>query len=93
MNSHSNLLCSKAKNGSFHNVGNGGATIYYLQRRNTPTEELLPFPAGFRMLAGDPMRRSLDGAGIEQKGISFACLGGNNPAGGQTATIPNYKCP
>ncbi|KAA8912018.1 hypothetical protein FN846DRAFT_1019385 [Sphaerosporella brunnea] len=85
-------LYVKAKNGSYHNVGNGGATIYYLQRRDSPTEELLPFPAGFRMLAGDPMRRSLDGAGIEQKGISFACLGGNTKEG-QTPTIPNYTCP
>jgi len=42
------------------------------------------------MLAGDPMRRSLDGAGIEQQGISYACLGGTS---GQTGTIPNSKCP
>ncbi|KAF8244032.1 WSC-domain-containing protein [Wilcoxina mikolae CBS 423.85] len=79
-------LYVKAKNGSFHNVGNNGATIYYLQRRDTPTEELIPFPKGFRMLAGDPMLRSSNGG----KAVSFACLGGTS---GETPSIPNSKCP
>jgi hypothetical protein len=80
-------LYVKAKNGSFHNVGNSGATIYYLQRRETLAQELVPFPKGFRMLAGDPMLRSAGSAG---NGTSFACLGGTS---GETAYIPNSKCP
>ena len=85
-------LYVKARNGSFHGVGNGGATIYYLQRREPPTEELLPFPEGFRMLAGDSKLRA-PGSSPQQKAISFACLGGNAPNGGTTAYIPNSKCP
>ncbi|KAI5812158.1 hypothetical protein BZA77DRAFT_359753 [Pyronema omphalodes] len=82
-------LFVKAKNGSFHNVNNGGATIYYLQRRGSPDEELIPFPEGFRMVAGNPMIRSL-ATGAQKNGASFACLGTNKP---ETRYIPNYKCP
>ena len=82
--------CSQARNGSFHNVKNSGALIYYLQRRGSASEKLIAFPEGFRMLAGDPMRRSLAGSGIEQKGIGYVCLGG---AAGETRTIPDSKCP
>jgi hypothetical protein len=82
-------LYFKAKNGSFHNVANGGATIYYLQRKVYPSEELVPFPKDFRMFAGDPMLR---GPSIShaQKAVSFACLGGLTK---DTPYIPNSKCP
>ncbi|KAF8244149.1 WSC-domain-containing protein [Wilcoxina mikolae CBS 423.85] len=82
-------LYVKAKNGSFHNVANGGATIYYLQRRGSPDEELVPFPKGFRMFAGDPMLRA-PGTSHEQKAVSFSCLGG---LAKDTPDIPNAKCP
>lgn len=83
-------LYAKMKNGTFYSVGNSGATIYYLQRNDPPTQEILPFPEGFRMLAGDPLRRTYQEGNVEQKAISFVCLGGTT---GQTPLIPNAKCP
>ena len=83
-------LFVRTKSGKFHNVGNGGATIYYLQRRGRNQKvKLVPFPKGFRMLAGDPFLRSGSSA-PEQRAISFACLGGTT---GQTPYLPDSKCP
>ncbi|KAF1836319.1 hypothetical protein BDW02DRAFT_494034 [Decorospora gaudefroyi] len=69
---------------------NGGMTVYYLQRRgDNQSEQLHAFPEGFRMTAGDPFKRSYDGS-LEAQGISFNCLGSNQP---ETNGIPNSKCP
>jgi len=46
----------KAAN-TFTNVGNGGLLAYYMQRHND-NEPIVAFPAGFRMVAGNPMKRS-----------------------------------
>jgi hypothetical protein len=66
---------------------NGGMTVYYLQRPSNDT--LTAFPAGFRMLAGDSSKRS-GGSDLATQGISFACLGANQP---ETNFIPPYPCP
>jgi len=79
-----------AKNGTFHSVANSGATIYYLQRTQPPNEKIIPFPEGFKMLAGDTLRRSYNPNSVEDKATSFVCLGGNVPQG---PAIPNSKCP
>lgn len=81
---------SQAKNGSFHPVRHFGHTIYYLQRRSTKSEKLFPFPARFKMLAGDPFVRSYDPKSLAQQAVKFSCLGVNNKA---TPGIPPYKCP
>ncbi|PSN59421.1 WSC-domain-containing protein, partial [Corynespora cassiicola Philippines] len=53
------------------------------------TPQLYGFPEGFRMLAGDPAKRSFTG-GLDAKAINFNCLGANKP---ETNDIPNYNCP
>jgi hypothetical protein len=68
-------------------VDHGGATVYYLQRRDNDQEKLHAFPEGFRMLAGDPMLRSLP---KELSGVGYACLGAGKD---ETKAIPNYQCP
>ncbi|KAI9506394.1 hypothetical protein BX070DRAFT_219863 [Coemansia spiralis] len=85
------------KNGTFVNVPtvgdsaadmNGGMTVYYLQRGPNPAN-LTAFPEGFRMLAGNPNKRTYDGDFASQA-VSFACLGTSNA---ETNGFPNYNCP
>lgn len=86
-------LYYQAQNGAFHPVSqNGGALIYYLQRYNSNSRELAPFPPGFQMLAGDPGLRSYDPNSLAQRAVSFVCLNyhGDSP---QTPEIPNVNCP
>lgn len=85
-------LFFKAKNGSFHEVEQmGGALVYYLQRRGTPTEKLHAFPKGFRMLAGDSQLRS-NTKTLEQRAVSYACLDYSKP-GPETPGFPAKNCP
>src|SRR5947209_19264046 len=82
-----------SQDGKFTMVSqNGGALVYYLQRRINDTEVLHGFPEGFRMAAGDPTLRSYTSS-PEQDAISFACI---NYAGGappEQPSIPNVNCP
>ncbi|KAF2835437.1 WSC domain-containing protein [Patellaria atrata CBS 101060] len=85
-----------AKNGSFINVpqsGDGtgheaGILIYYLQRGGPDNDKLHAFPKGFRMLAGDPSKRSF-GNDLASKAVTYACLGAEKP---ETNNFPPYKC-
>jgi Domain of unknown function (DUF1996)/WSC domain len=86
-----------AQNGSFISVPtvgddsrelNGGMTVYYQQRGPDPFN-VKAFPAGFKMLAGDPFKRN-DTGDFAAKAVSFACLGSNKA---ETNAIPNYNCP
>jgi hypothetical protein len=81
-------------NGSFTSVPqSGGATIYYLQRPGpNETTNLTAFPAGLRMVAGDPLKRNAttDFAG---QAISYACLNYNAPPTPETAGFPTTNCP
>ncbi|KAI9643951.1 hypothetical protein NHQ30_007302 [Ciborinia camelliae] len=88
-------LYYKAQNGSFISVGqNGGVLVYYLQRSDPLDPEyssgLLAFPAGFRMIAGNPFLRSFNSSSLSQAAITYVCLGTSNP---QTNGFPNYPCP
>lgn len=63
-------------NGTFSLVPNGGLTVYYLSRGgsgNQTKPDYQPFPPGFRMVAGDPFRRSFNGT-VEDYAVSYACL-------------------
>ncbi|OBT83248.1 hypothetical protein VE02_08150 [Pseudogymnoascus sp. 03VT05] len=87
-------LYYKGQEGSFTSVEQiGGALIYYLQRADPwdpeYEQDLLAFPEGFRMLAGDPMLRSFSNT-LEQPAINFACLGTDTK---ETNEIPNINCP
>lgn len=80
-------LWARKKNGKFEPVKHGGATVYYLQRDGPNKDTLVPFPDDFRMLAGNPLRRSFSGS-AEDIAISWVCL--NN--GGTSYDIPNKRC-
>ncbi|KAI1633367.1 hypothetical protein F4809DRAFT_655210 [Biscogniauxia mediterranea] len=83
-----------AENGSFIDVKqSGGALIYYLQRTDendpNPEEGLIAFPKDFRMIAGDMNNRN-NSDSLEQRAVSFACLGHDGPA---TPELPDQNCP
>jgi hypothetical protein len=58
-------------------------------QRGLGSESLKAFPAGFRMLAGDPWKRNFTND-LPAKAISYACLGAGKD---ETNNIPNYNCP
>jgi len=75
------------------------AAVYYLKRACNYDPNLnhcdgdnafqLAFPYGFRMVAGDPGRRTQNSSVFEQKGINMVCLGGNQP---EQPGFPKGKC-
>ncbi|KAI9819673.1 MAG: hypothetical protein M1832_003907 [Thelocarpon impressellum] len=88
-------LYYQAENGSFISVEqSGGMLVYYQQRMDPGKDEssLKAFPAGFRMLAGDPKLRH-DSGTVASKAVSFACLDYNGPATKETNSLPNRNCP
>jgi len=73
-------------NGSLSVVPKGGLTIYYLARAGSGAQanpKWTAFPAGFRMISGNPFRRTYNDSSIADRAISFACLG----------TSPNPETP
>jgi hypothetical protein len=71
------------------------AAVYYQKRacdyspsaRNCDKSFLpLAFPDGFRMVAGDPARRTQDNNDFAQKAVSMMCLGTNQEKGGFPTT-------
>jgi len=48
----------------------------------------LAFPYGFRMIAGDPLRRTFNASDKAQDAVSFACLG----EGGRYNGLPPHRC-
>jgi len=49
----------------------------------------LAFPNGFRMVAGDPFRRTQNNSDYAQKAVHMNCIGG---AGGEFYGFPPHKC-
>ncbi|KAM3071449.1 hypothetical protein ACMFMF_007920 [Clarireedia jacksonii] len=88
-------LYYKGQDGTFTSVNQqGGVLVYYIQRSDPLDPEyskgLLAFPAGFRMVAGNPFLRSFNSSSLEAAAITYNCLGTSNP---QTNGFPNYNCP
>lgn len=85
-------LYYKYANGSFKGVPNGGTTVYYLQRGSDTTEAIQAFPAGFKMVAGDPDLRTYNESSRAQQAISYVCL---DYAGGSSdgSAFPEKNCP
>ncbi|EGZ68858.1 hypothetical protein NEUTE2DRAFT_168535 [Neurospora tetrasperma FGSC 2509] len=66
-------------NGSFEAVEQvGGINVYYQERMEWTDycagRELLAFPPGFRMMAGDTTRRDFNSSKVEHRAIEFICL-------------------
>lgn len=84
------ILYYQGANGSFTKVNQvGGATVYYLQRGGPNNDKLQAFPEGFRMISGDPFKRS-PGTDFASQAISYNCLGTSNP---ETGGFPDVNCP
>jgi len=70
----------------------GGMTVYYLQRGPNPSA-VLPFPEGFRMVAGDPFQRNqTNKMAAPGQAVSFVCLDYDGVSS-QTPYMPNKNCP
>ncbi|BFZ58725.1 hypothetical protein PYCC9005_005790 [Savitreella phatthalungensis] len=88
-----NLYFYSTATGKYTSVNQlGGMTVYYIQRYGYNGEQLYAFPDGFRMLAGNPLKRSYDGS-LEAQAISYHCLDYNNPAIPETHGFPTQNCP
>lgn len=81
------------ENGTYESVDLvTGITVYYLSRGEAgPAGKVLAAPAGLKMIAGDPFRRSYNSSSVEDRAIGFSCLGGSQPNYNQLSDISN--CP
>ncbi|GAA5987959.1 hypothetical protein JCM10908_007290 [Rhodotorula pacifica] len=79
-------------NGSFTLVDQGGLLIYYLPHRNAADKgPVKAFPDGFRMLAGNPYKRSFDGSEMA-RAIGINCIGGRQKPT-KKHEFPTENCP
>jgi hypothetical protein len=79
-------------NGSLSLVPKGGLTVYYLARSGTGAQanpKWKAFPPGFRMISGNPFRRTFDQNKVADRAINFACL--SNPGGPETNDLSPTK--
>ncbi|GAA5843202.1 hypothetical protein JCM5353_001197 [Sporobolomyces roseus] len=84
------------KNGSFTSLREPGLLVYYLQRfHESDTTEVLAFPEGMRMLAGNPYVRSYNESSLMSKAIGWNCLGGETLGMEKTRnpSLPPVNCP
>lgn len=92
-------LYFRAENGSFINVEQvGGINVYYQERMDWTDycagKKLEPFPKGFRMIAGDRLRRRWSPASLDQQAIEYVCLLTHGEVGPPPfAGFPNRSCP
>ncbi|KAK6394058.1 hypothetical protein LTR65_001904 [Meristemomyces frigidus] len=71
----------------------GGMTVYYEQRGGPNNDALQAFPAGFRMMAGDPFQRNESFAKTAPGlAVSFVCLDYSGTST-QWSAMPNVNCP
>ncbi|GAA5842608.1 hypothetical protein JCM9279_003637 [Rhodotorula babjevae] len=79
-------------NGSFTSVEQNGLLVYYLPRFHaTDKTKVTAFPEGFRMLVGNPYKRSYDENSLMDKAIGINCLGGDAPT--RRPEFPTVNCP
>ncbi|GAA5978798.1 hypothetical protein JCM10908_004490 [Rhodotorula pacifica] len=81
-------------NGSFSSVQwvGAGLLVYYLQRDNAAdTTNITAFPDGFRMLTGNPFKRSYQDS-LSAEAIGWNCLGAPVSQTRQPY-LPPYNCP
>lgn len=72
-------------NGTLSLVPKGGLTVYYLFRNgygSQATPKWKAFPPGFRMISGNPFRRTFNASNVAHRAINFACL--SEPGGNET---------
>jgi hypothetical protein len=84
-------------NGTYSLVPQGGLTVYYLFRTGPtqPTPAWKAFPPGFRMISGDPFKRSFNASSSASQAISFVCIVSSGPSAPQTnnmSVTDNFFC-
>jgi len=86
------------KDGKYEMVKWDHAAVYYQKRScnysatakcDSDNFAQVAFPNGFRMLAGDPYRRTYNNNDFAQQAVSFSCLGGSS---GETKGFPTTTC-
>ncbi|KAL2423947.1 hypothetical protein ABEF95_010356 [Exophiala dermatitidis] len=96
------LLYYQYANGSFVDVPNDGTVVYYLGR-GEDRRNIIPFPPGFRMLSGNPSKRSYDNTTMTYGNktyssrpvadrVSFACINYDSPSP-ETPNLASTDCP
>jgi len=78
---HPELYYRNPTTGLLEIVKGEGLTVYYLSRRGGNPQWWIPFPKGFRMIAGDQGRRSFDPNNMAHKAITYACYKGDGFSG------------
>ncbi|GAA6009481.1 hypothetical protein JCM10207_003797 [Rhodosporidiobolus poonsookiae] len=80
-------------NGSFSSVEQvGGGLIYYLYRTNPEDKHpLQAFPAGLKIVAGSPFRRTYNESNLVDQAIGWNCLGATSPT--RVPELPDRNCP
>lgn len=78
----------QAKNGSFIAAKHEYSRVYYEGRPVNDNEKIYAFPPGFRMVAGNPFRRS-EATTNEAKAVTWACAGSNLK---ESQNIPAAQC-
>ncbi|KPI42389.1 putative fungistatic metabolite [Cyphellophora attinorum] len=91
-------LYYRFRNGTYVDVPTGGTVVYYLSRGDDNLN-MVPFPEGYKVLAGDAAARSFNFAAKTYKNsryiaerTSFACLNYDKPSP-DTPRITNMDCP
>jgi len=100
---HSNYwvphLYHQRPDGMWEMVPHRGSAVYYLlracdyvpDRKNCDTAPVpLAFPYGFRMVAGDPTRRSYNASDKSNEAVQMICLGAG--PGGDFKALPPHHC-
>jgi len=88
-------LFYKWPNGSLSLIPQGGLTVYYEGRTgsgNQSNPAIKAFPAGFRMTAGNPFRRSFNASVVAHTAITFACLAEQPNKETNGFPAPNMHC-
>lgn len=65
-------------NGVYTLIPGSGANVYYLPRTDAPPQA---FPAGHRMVSGNPYRRTFNASSFDDQAVSFVCLTSESHSG------------
>jgi len=81
-------------NGTLSLVPTGGLTAYYNFRggdgaQTNPAWQA--FPPGFRMVSGDPFKRSWNASSVAQQAVSFVCLASGPVPQSNNLTLTKYN--
>lgn len=68
------LLAVDLQNKTFESIPAGNVNTYYLQRPGSKNEKIVAPPAGLRMVAGNPYRRTFNASNFEDQAVRWGAL-------------------